>query len=454
MASSSLREWLFYVAVGAGMALSTSAFAMMSGLFAAAPLGMVLVALVAAALLCTVIALSIGELASMWPSSPAILTYFRMAFGSRAALVLVHLYLVFVVLIAGVESYSFAVVFKAAVPAAPETAIICLLLLGVIAVNLRGLELPRRMQIVTAFGAMAIIAALGALALLEAGPQATQSTASELGELAALPAAVGLAIFLFTGFEWVTPVGLSRGAYARKIPLSMLIAIGALLITYALFALGVGLVLPRQAAAAGATPQVAFFAELLGPTGVYIALLLTLAAIFSTFNAGIMGGARLLQAMGREGSLPAWTAVMNLETGAPVGAVLFLGTLGMASSLIVSAFGLYLVAAVIGSAMICIIYAAYLLAVERLRRKRPDHSRPFRPRVPAGLRWPLIVAMPLIGAATLVSLPELGLAPLVPFVGALLLVAALAEYSERRMRSIAPPSRAAGLRRGKAAVGD
>ena len=83
-------EWLFYVAVGAGMALSNSAFAMVSGLFAVTGTGPALVALLVAGVICTVIGAAIGELASMWPSSPAVITYFRAAFGPVAALVLVQ----------------------------------------------------------------------------------------------------------------------------------------------------------------------------------------------------------------------------------------------------------------------------------------------------------------------------------------------------------------------------
>ena len=79
------KEVVFYLAVGAGMALGTSAFTMVGGLFEVVPLSWALAAIVLAGLFCTAIALSIGELASMWPSAPAIRTYFKMAFGAHAA---------------------------------------------------------------------------------------------------------------------------------------------------------------------------------------------------------------------------------------------------------------------------------------------------------------------------------------------------------------------------------
>lgn len=436
-AAATAREWAFYVAVGAGMALSTSAFTMMAGLFAVVPLGPLLLALAIAAAMCAVIALSIGELASLWPSSPAILTYFRMAFGPDVALLLVHLYLVFIILIAGVESYAFALVVGAVWPAAPPAATICLLLAAVVAVNLRGLELPRRVQIVTAFGTVAVLVCLSVAGLAEA-PSPRAGAAVGLDGAANLPAAVGLAVFLFTGFEWVTPVGLSREAYARRVPLSMPAAIAVLLVTYGLFALAVGTVLPRGEAAAAATPQVAYFAALLGPAGTLVALLLTLGAIFSTFNAGIMGGARLLQAVARERLLPGWVAFVDVRTGAPVGAVLLLGGLALVSALAVAALDAYLAAAIVGSAIIALIYTAYLLAVERLRRSLPDRPRPFRTRLPRVVRWAMIGLMPAIGAATLVSLPDLRGTLVAGFLAALILVALLAAYSDRRALRTAP----------------
>nr|WP_276046469.1 MULTISPECIES: amino acid permease [unclassified Sphingomonas] len=284
------------------MAISNAAFAMVSGLFALVPGGLALLALALAAAICVIIALSIGELASMWPSAPAVLTYFRAAFGHRAALALIHLYLLFVVLVAGVESYSFAVAVHAVVPQMPTAMTILLLLSAVVLVNLRGLALSRRAQIVTAFAAMALLIGFGAAGV---GQGETALLAVPAGTAwGRLPGTVALAVFIYTGFEWVTPVGLSRDAYARRVPVSMLLALGALFVTYGLFVAGLGATIPAPTIAASATPQVLLFGSLGGNIGLVFALLLAFGAIFSTFNAGILGGAQLLQAMARERTLP------------------------------------------------------------------------------------------------------------------------------------------------------
>jgi ethanolamine permease len=140
-------EMLFYVSFGAGMAMGTSSFTMISGVFELVTSLWAVSAVCLAGLLCIIISHSIAELASMYPSAPGIRTYLKVAFGDRTSLFLVHLYLIFVVLIAGVESYMFALVVKAILPSVSPLGVVMALLITVIITNLLGLELPRWMQI-------------------------------------------------------------------------------------------------------------------------------------------------------------------------------------------------------------------------------------------------------------------------------------------------------------------
>jgi ethanolamine permease len=435
-------EFVFYLAVGAGMALGMSAFTVVGGLFEAAPLAIILVAILIGGLICTAVALSIGELASLWPSSPAIRTYFKMAFSERTALTLIYLYLAFIVAIAGVESTMFALVMSALMPALPPVAAVLILLGAVIAANCWGLDLPRLMQVLTTVICIAIILAMGVYgwaasgtAGLDAALAAPQPGAAPgaLQGFKTLPAAIGLAIYLFIGFEWITPVGLSPEAYRRRIPAAMLGAILILAFTYAIFALGIALALPPERIAGQPTPQVGYFVALLGPAGLWLAALLSLTAIFSTFNAGLMGGARLLQALAREGTLPRQVAAINPATGAPVGAVLWLGGSALLSSLLVLAFSLQLIAALVGAAIIAVIYAAYMLSVLRLRQRQPETPRPFRTPLPVPLQRGLAALLPLLGLATLFSLPGEGFVPALAFLACAAASFLLAGWSSRHL---------------------
>jgi amino acid transporter len=390
------------------MALSCSSFMMVAGLFEVTSLLWILVALVLGCVFCAVLALSIGELAGMFPSAPAIVTYFKAAFGDRVALMFIYLYLVFIVLIAGVESYLFGLVAEAVVPGLPPLAVVVVLLVSVVAANLLGLELPRLIQMVLTAAAVVVILTLGALGAVRdpAATGAALGTGDVLSSLALVPAAIGLTVFLFMGFEWVTPVGLRPDAYARKVPWAMPVAVAVLFVSYGLFLLGIGATLPRSAFEDELIPQVPYFSDVLGGAGKPLALVLSMSAIVSTFNAGMMSASRLIYAVARQGHLPRWCATIRLSTGGPLGAVLLLGSLGLTSALLVGALGLQLVAAVIGAALICVIYAGYMGSALRLRRRDADRPRPFRSPVPAGAQRAVIALLLIIAVASLFSLPD------------------------------------------------
>jgi amino acid transporter len=401
-------EFLFYLTVGVGMALSCSAFMMVGGLFQVTTLFWALAALAVAGIFCGVLALSIGELAGMYPSSPAIVTYFKAAFGERASLAFVYFYLIFIVLIAGVESYLFALVLRALFPGFPPLAIVTVMIVTVVAVNLLGLEFPRGLQMVVTGAAAAVIVLVGILGM--AGPDLSVHRALGAGDvgggLAALPAAVGIAVFIYMGFEWVTPIGLRPVSYIRQIPLSMPVAVVILGVVYALFSAGIGVTVPRGKLTDDLTPQLTYLRDMLGRTGTYLAALLSLSAIVSTFNAGVMGASRLVFAVARDRHLPSWCAAMRLETGVPYGAVLLLGGLGLSSAFLVVGLGIELVAAVIGAAIVCVIYAGYMAAVIRLKQTDPDRARPYRTPVPLNVQRAVIALLLVISVATLFSLPD------------------------------------------------
>jgi amino acid transporter len=120
----------------------------------------------------------------------------------------------------------------------------------------------------------------------------------------------------------------------------------------------------------------------------------------------MMSASRLIYAVARQGHLPRWAASIRPSTGAPFGAVLLLGSLGLTSAFVVGGLGLQLVAAIIGAAIICAIYAGYMGSALRLRARDPDRPRPFRTPVPAWAQKGVIGLLGIIGVASLFSLPD------------------------------------------------
>jgi ethanolamine permease len=243
--------------------------------------------------------------------------------------------------------------------------------------------------------------------------------------------ALGAAVYLFIGFEWVTMMGFSAKSYEHRIPLSMPLAILTNIVAYSIFALGLATLLPVSRITDSSIPQLPYFVQMFGPRGTYVALALSILAIVSCFNAGVMGGSRLVHSLAREGSFPKAWGKMSLTTGAPIGGVLVLGTLAAIASILIVEFELQEVAAVVGSAIVCCVYAAFMWAILHLRKTQPNARRTFRSPLPVWLHWVLIVLMPLSGLWALVAEPGKRLEMIATALGLIVISAIGVQFSMR-----------------------
>lgn len=407
-------DLLYYASVGAGLAMATSSFTMISGLYEAGSRWSVPIGILLAGLICMIIAASVGELASLYPSAPGIRTYLKAAFGDRFSVGAVYLYLLFLVLVGGMESFVFALVIKSIFPAVPTAPVVYLMLITVLAINWAGMELPRSAQIASTVLLVAGTLLIGVLPFLRRETAHSPWPVESLGAggvAAQLPAVIGIAIFLFVGFEWVTPLGTGPEAYKRRIPLSMQAAILINIVMNAVFCLGLTAAVGKGEIMSPPLPQIPLARHLLGAWGGPFALLLSVCASFSTFNAGILGGSRMVYALAREGKLPKWCGRIDLGSGSPRGGVLLLGVSTLVSSTVILAFRFEILAGLVGSAIVCLIYGALMGAALRLRSARPGATRPFSSPAPRILQWIVAILIPLLGIACLFSQPKLGAKP-------------------------------------------
>jgi ethanolamine permease len=114
-----------------------------------------------------------------------------------------------------------------------------------------------------------------------------------------------------------------------------------------------------------------------------------------------------------------------LETGAPVGAVLLLGVVSGLSAFVVIAGDLALAAAVVGSAIVCCVYTAFMLAVIRLRRLQPGWRRTYRTYIPPSMQWSVVVVMPLMALQSLFAQPGKPYQPALGMVGCVIVATGL-----------------------------
>jgi amino acid transporter len=402
---------LFYVSVTAGMAMGTSSFLVLAGLLEIVSVPFAIAAILGAAIFCVVIASAVAEMATMFPAAPGVRTYLRAAFGDRGSLFFVFIYLVFVVLVAAAESCMFARVVSGALPGLPPLAASLGMITIVVVVNCLGLQPSRRAQVATT-----CLLALATLAVSVSGllgsPQAALAApaAAHRDSVQAFPGALGMCVFLFIGFEWVTSMGLRPAAYARKIPWSMPLGIGLNALLYVVFIWGATSLLSLDTLAATPIPHTVVAEQALGRWGVGLALALSVGATFSTFNAGVMGGARLVYVLAREHRLPAPLARFSVSAGVPLGGVLLLGVLAAISTVTVQLLDVQLLVAIVGSSLVCAVYAAMLLATHRLRATPAAARRGFRsPLGRIGLTG-FAVTVGGIGLASLAAQSELTVA--------------------------------------------
>lgn len=396
-----------YVAVGVGMAIAASSFAVLSALCGVVGAKASLLPILIAGVLLLVVAGSIGSLASLYPSAPGMVVYLNKAFGRRASLTLVLLYLSVVACVGGVESYVFARVLEKLAPTwSSPTLAAAAVLITVTIVNLVGLELPERIQNITTTLLIFIILATSVLCLFAAPlplpPLAPASAAGPTLSGSALVTATGMAVFLFLGFEWVVPLGKRPKDYERLLPLSMLVSVIVLVILYGAFAAALARHFSNDQIAATAIPQFLLATVLSSRLGVPLATLVSLLAMVTSFNAGMMGAARLIYALARQGSLPRFCAVISERSGAPAGAILTIGSLAIVAAIVTTRFELSIVMSAYAAAIECVIYGAIMFAWLRLGRTVRD-GKLFRSPIPRLIQIAVAALMPLLGIAALLA---------------------------------------------------
>lgn len=259
--------------------------------------------------LCALAAAAFSELNGMWPSVNGIRLYIHRAFGEKISLVAALTYMSVVTLVVGTEAFVLSHVLHAALPAISPPWWIFLMLTLATAINFRGLEIAGAFQRLVTFSVVASIVLFSVLALAHARFQVPQPL--HTGGAGPIFQAVGVAVFLFVGFEWVTPLA-DEVKSPQAIPRGMFLAVGLLAVVYALVvtAMFAGLpgagrgVLFGTAAAREAIPHVIFAGAVFGPIGRWCMIGTSLCMSLTTFNAGLMGVSRFLYGMARDQVLP------------------------------------------------------------------------------------------------------------------------------------------------------
>ncbi len=376
------------IATSAGLTLATSTFVaavQVAGFLAG---NSAWVAILIGGCLCLLAALCFSELNGQLPSAAGIRLYFSKAFNDQLALTVSILYMVVIMGVVGAESYVLARCLSHCIPVLPPLFWIVLMFLTVTALNIRGIKMAGTFQDVITYGLIGSLVLLSGIAFMKAGFQVDSLFA--VGGAGGLIQAVAVGVFLFVGFEWVTPLA-EEVTDSRLVSRGMLIAIGILSVTYALFTVAMTVSVPREMLVNSPVPQVLLAQNILGKFGLVWVVALSMAASITTFNAGLLSVSRFVYATAREHALPAVFSKISMRYFTPWVAILAVFAVGLSISVAVLLTKKYLVLVNMAAAMESIVYVLAGLAVLRLRKKYPEASRPYL--APGGRLVPLVTAL-------------------------------------------------------------
>jgi amino acid transporter len=387
------------VSTSVGMALATSCY--IAGLQVAIIVvgELAWISILVAGLFCLLSAMCFSELTSLYPSAAGIKLFIQNAFNERLAIIIGMFYVVLGISMVGAESYILSSVMTSA-HTFVNTMVdrifwLCIFILFVSFLNYRGVKITGLAEDIMTFSKIILLALVSIYTISKIGVDFTPALASPKFTLSKIIEAAGVGVFLFVGFEWVTPLAEETTDY-RLIGKGMLITVGILSILYSLFtvALWIGLT-PEQRLSGTPIPHILLGRNLFGMPGVVLLMFMSVLASVTSFNAGLLNTSRFTYAMARDNVLPKVFSKLHPDYATPWVAILGLMIFAMAISIVIFITGKYLFIIMMAAALECFIYVVMALSVLKLRKKYPDTPRDYK--IPFGPVIPVITAVVFLG---------------------------------------------------------
>jgi len=359
------------------------------------------IALLIAGVLALLAAFCFSELNALYPSAAAIRQYLRAAFNEKTSLIISFAYVLTIVAVIAADSYVVGSAVSYVFPQTPAILWILLILALAAGANLFGIRIAGLLQDITTYGLLVSLAVISILALSRHGFTLHQPLAGR-GNPGNLLNAVAVGVFVFSAFEWVTPLS-EEMTDTRLIPRGMFIALGLLFVSYALFTVAATNLVGIDALKNSPVPQMLLGRATLGEAGVIWMLIATLFTGVMTFNGGFATASRFLYAAAREATLPPIFARLSIARAVPWVTVLILAGSSAIVAVVIDITREFNILILIGAVLEALIYAAAGVCVIQLRRRQPASERSFR--IPFGWTIPLltIAIFTLLGIAAAVS---------------------------------------------------
>ena len=330
------------------------------------------------------VALSYSEMAAMLPGAGMVGEYTLPAFGKLPALFAVLAgYIVLVGTDGGTNMIVGGQSFET-LTGVPWYIGVSFILITLTVINLLGVSAFGKIQTTLAISMMLILGLLGLAGILGIG---TMEQLTEQPPFSPLTwkeqaATLGIAIWLFIGMEFVTPLAEEIKNPGRNIPLAMLFGCISIWLVDLLFGLGITKYIELDVLAQSTIPHVAGAEAMLGQPGLILMGIVSILAAITTCDTYLAGVPRMLYGLSKEGLLPKMFSYLHPKTRTPWIGIFFV--IGLILIVLVYAF---LNNANIGfiTTMISVACATWLMSyiitqlnVIVLRKKYPEANRPFK----------------------------------------------------------------------------
>ncbi len=388
------------VSTGIGMIIATSCFIPLAT--GASTVGVTfIIALVLACFINMTSSASIAELNALMPNlTGGLAQYTLVGLGPFITIVtMIGGYLISNVFAAPAEGIMYANVMTSFFgDGLPPAFYSVTLTMALIAINLRGVTMSTRLQMIIASFMVVSLFALGLIGALGLG------TGEQVEQPAVLSTDVGdimplltTAFWLFIGSEFIVPLGKDMENPKRNVPLAMLLSLGIMCVVQCVMVLGFARYTPWAEVGAADSPHLLYAVNLLGTPG---QLWMTVAALFaavSTQNSIICSVAEICCGMAKIRLLPAIFQKKNRH-GAPYLSIWLLGIATMLIEVTNLSSGEAVTFLILCTSIFWMVtYIVCHLNVLVLRRKMASVPRSFR--VPF---FPLLHVIGIAGTAYMI----------------------------------------------------
>jgi amino acid transporter len=255
-------------------------------------------------------------------------------------------------------------------------------------INFRGVKITGWVQDLLSYSMITFMVIVGIYAISRYGVDGRELI--HPGGVKNVFEAAAVGVFLYVGFEWVTPLA-EEVTDSRMIAKGMMIAIGLLCLTYVVFITGMIVVIDKAVLSSSEIPHILVGRALFGEIGVLVFVLMSILASLTSYNAGFLNFSRFMYAMGRDNVLPRVFSAISTRYATPWFAILFCFILSLLISVYIYFNQNYMRLILVSAAIEVIIYSVMALSVIKLRFSQRDTERPYR--VPGGLVIPVVAVL-------------------------------------------------------------